>query len=85
MKVKELIAQLKKYNNEDDEIIVAYWAKDHIDDWWEGGITDKQWEKLANKFDYYHYNSIEEDILYQLEDLEMIMEEDDDNKIINNS
>jgi hypothetical protein len=32
MKVKELIAKLKKYNNEDDEIIVAYWAKGDVND-----------------------------------------------------
>lgn len=75
MKVKELIARLEKYSK-DDDIIVAYWAKDDIDAWWEGGITDKLWKELANKFDYYHYDSIQEEILYQLEDLEIIMKEE---------
>jgi len=30
MKVKELIEQLKKYNNLDDEIVCAYWTYDDV-------------------------------------------------------
>ena len=66
MKVKELIAQLKKYNNEDDEIIVAYWAKHDVSGWYEDGISDKQWKILVDKFDGYDFQEVSDDISYQL-------------------
>jgi len=62
MKVKELIKQLKKYNNEDDEIIVAYWDKDDIDGWYQDNISNEQWKKLVNKFDYYSFQQVCDDI-----------------------
>jgi hypothetical protein len=62
MKVKELIAKLKKYNNEDDEIIVAYWAKDDVSGWYEDGISDKKWKKLVDRFDYYDFQQVCDDM-----------------------
>ena len=72
MKVKELIRKLKKYNNEDDEIIVAYWSKDDIEGWYdmehnpdmEGkSFSDDQWKKLVEKFDYnYDFQQVCDDI-----------------------
>ena len=62
MKVKELIKQLKKYSNEDDEIIVAYWDKDDIDGWYQDNISNEQWKKLVNKFDYYSFQQVCDDI-----------------------
>ena len=63
MKVKELIAKLKKYNNEDDEIIVAYWAKGDVNDWYDDmNISDKQWKKLVDRFDYYDFQQVCDDM-----------------------
>lgn len=46
MRVKYLIEQLKEYDP-DDEIIVAYWDKDHIEFNLNGKLTDDQWIDLV--------------------------------------
>lgn len=74
MKVKELIARLEKYNDEDDEIIVAYWAKGDVNGWYQAiDITDKQWKKLVDKLDYHDFQNTSEIIISH--ELENIMEE----------
>ena len=45
MKAKYLIEQLKKYNP-DDEIIVAYWDKEWLDDQCDLEIADDQWQDI---------------------------------------
>ena len=46
MKVKYLIEQLKEYDL-DDEIIVAYWDRDHVAMNLNRDINDDQWKKIA--------------------------------------
>ena len=47
MKVKYLIDQLKEYDP-DDEIIVAYWDRDHVAMNLNRNINDAQWAKIAS-------------------------------------
>ena len=49
MKVKELIAQLKKYNNEDDEIICPYWSYDDVCDSYDD-FNKSHWHELVSRF-----------------------------------
>lgn len=46
MKIKYLIEQLKEYDP-DDEIIVAYWDRDHIAMILNRDINDGQWGEIA--------------------------------------
>ena len=46
MRVKYLIEQLKEYDL-DDEIIVAYWDRDHVAMNLNRDINDDQWKKIA--------------------------------------
>jgi hypothetical protein len=46
MKVKYLIEQLKEYNA-DDDIIVAYWDRDHVAMNLNRDINDGQWKDIA--------------------------------------
>ena len=46
MRVKYLIEQLKEYNP-DDEIIVAYWDRDHVAMNLNRVINDGQWGEIA--------------------------------------
>ena len=46
MKVKYLIEQLKEYDP-DDEIIVAYWDRDHVAMNLNRDINDGQWGEIA--------------------------------------
>ena len=47
MKVKYLIDQLKEYDL-DDDIIVAYWDRDHVAMNLNRDINDAQWAKIAS-------------------------------------
>ena len=47
MKVKYLIDQLKEYDL-DDDIIVAYWDRDHVAMNLNRNINDAQWAKIAS-------------------------------------
>ena len=47
MKAKYLIEQLKKYNP-DDEIIAAYWDRDHVAMNLNRDINDGQWQDIAD-------------------------------------
>jgi len=47
MKVKYLIDQLKEYDP-DDEIIVAYWDRDHVAMNLNRNINDAQWAKIVS-------------------------------------
>lgn len=55
MKVKELIQQLKKYNNLDDEIIVAWWSYDDVCDR-DDEVKQEHWADLVSVFDNYDYD-----------------------------
>jgi hypothetical protein len=46
MRVKYLIEQLKEYNP-DDEIIAAYWDRDHVAINLNRDINDGQWAEIA--------------------------------------
>lgn len=65
MKVKELIEQLKKCNNLDDEIISAYWSYDDVhysfcpDD---EELTQEHWLELVSRFDGYDFQQTCDDI-----------------------
>ena len=50
MRVKYLIEQLKEYDP-DDEIIVAYWDKDHIRDGLNRDIDGKLWAEIVDRCD----------------------------------
>ncbi len=60
MKVKELIAQLKKYNNEDDDIICAYWSYDDVCD--SGEFNKNHWHELVSRFGNYDFQQTCDDI-----------------------
>ncbi len=56
MKVKELIEQLKEYDGE-QELIVAYWDKETIEDYAYNHetdelseLTDEQWGQVVDKY-----------------------------------
>ena len=50
MRVKYLIEQLKEYDP-DDELIVAYWDKNHISDSLDRDIDGKQWAEIVDSCD----------------------------------
>jgi len=43
MKIKELINIMQRYPNQDEEIIVAWWERDTVEEWIERKVTDEQW------------------------------------------
>jgi len=43
MKIKDLILTLQKYPNQDEEIIVAWWEKDVVEEWMDRKISDEAW------------------------------------------
>jgi len=61
MKVKELIEQLKKYNNLDDEIIVAYWSYDDVTDSYDD-FDKSHWHELVSRFDDHDFQQACDDI-----------------------
>ena len=61
MKVKELIQQLKKYNNLDDEIIVAYWSRDDVCDSYDE-FNKSHWHELVSRFDEHDFQQTCDDI-----------------------
>ena len=51
MLVKELIAQLQEYKP-DDELIVAYWDKQTVEDYDEDlSLTDTQWSEVVSRYE----------------------------------
>ena len=52
MKVKDLIEQLQKYNNPDDDIVCAYWSFSDVDD---DSLTDDEWRELVRRFDNHSF------------------------------
>jgi len=61
MKVKELIAQLKKYNNEDDEIICPYWSYDDVCDSYDD-FNKSHWHELVSRFENCDFQQACDDI-----------------------
>ncbi len=66
--VKEAIKMLNDYLDQDEEICIAWWAKELFEDS-EATIADESWEKVVMEFDdmteYYQgliYNKIVETI-----------------------
>ena len=62
MKVKKLIEQLKAYDGE-QELIVAYWDKDTIEDYAYdhetnelSKLTDEQWEQVVDRYEDGEWN-----------------------------
>ena len=61
MKVKELIARLEKYSK-DDEIIVAYWAKDDVDGFnGSFSISNKRFQQVCDDMEDIFFNDIMEE------------------------
>ena len=52
MKVKELIEQLQRYNNPDDDIVCVYWSFSDVDD---DSLTDDEWQELVRRFDNHSF------------------------------
>ncbi len=50
MRVKYLIEQLKEYDP-DDELIVAYWDKNHVSENLNRDIDSEQWVKIVDLCD----------------------------------
>ena len=71
MKVKELIKQLEHHNNPDDEVICVWWSKDDFIGWYDSEIdtTKEQWEKLVRRFDNHDFQSDNDDIFEQLQEI----------------
>ena len=72
MKVKELIKQLEHHNNPDDEVICVWWSKDDVIGWYgwkEIDTTKEQWEKLVRRFDNHDFQSDNDDIFEQLQEI----------------
>jgi hypothetical protein len=61
MKVKELIQQLKKYNNLDDEIIVAYWSYEDVR-YNNEELKQEHWLELVSRFDSYDFQQTCDDV-----------------------
>tara|TARA_R100000700_G_C3076971_1_gene84469 strand:- start:243 stop:470 length:228 start_codon:yes stop_codon:yes gene_type:complete len=61
MKVKELIEQLKKYNNLDDEIISVYWTYDDVSDSYDD-LDKSHWLELVSRFDDHDFQHACDDI-----------------------
>jgi hypothetical protein len=61
MKVKELIKHLKKYNNLDDEIIVAYYSYADVCDSFDG-FNQTHWQELVSRYADYEYDLIGDDL-----------------------
>jgi hypothetical protein len=62
VKVKKLIEQLKAYDGE-QELIVAYWDKDTIEDYAYdhetnelSKLTDEQWEQVVDRYEDGEWN-----------------------------
>ncbi len=52
MKVKEVIEQLKKYNDLDDEIISVYWTHNDVCEELDEEVKQEHWLDLVSMFDY---------------------------------
>ena len=50
MRISDLIETLTKYHNQDEEIIVAWWERDLIEEWQETKITDEEWLLMEDAF-----------------------------------
>ena len=66
MKVKDLIEQLQKYNNPDDDIVCAYWSFSDVDD---DSLTDDEWQELVRRFDNHSFQQDSDDIQYTLNEI----------------
>lgn len=66
MKVKDLIEQLTKYNNLDDEIIVDYLAHDHVNSWFDDPFTDDEWKKLIIESEKANISNLDTDYIYHI-------------------
>jgi len=74
MKVKELIQRLKKYNNLDDEIIVAYWTYDDVKGCDEE-LKQEHWLELMSRFDNYDFQQTCDDIHDVLHEIREVNDE----------
>ncbi len=66
MKVKDLIEQLQKYNNPDDDIVCAYWSFSDVDD---DSLTDDEWQELVRRFDNHSFQQDCDDLQYTLNEI----------------
>ena len=66
MKVKDLIEQLQKYNNPDDDIVCAYWSFSDVDD---DSLTDDEWQELVRRFDNHSFQQDCDDLQDTLNDI----------------
>jgi hypothetical protein len=49
--VKEVIKMLTDYNDQDEEICIAWWCKDLFEDAYGQEIKEEAWFKVVNEFD----------------------------------
>ena len=66
MKVKDLIEELQKYNNLDDDIVCAYWSFSDVDD---DSLTDDEWQELVKRFDSHSFQQDCDDLQYKLNEI----------------
>ena len=74
MKVKELIEQLKKYNNLDDEIVCAYWAYDDVCDSYDD-FDKNHWHELVSRFDNHDFQQACDDIHTVINEIREVQDE----------
>ena len=66
MKVKDLIKQLTKHNNMDDDIIVDYITHEDVNGWFEDSFTNNEWKKFVIESEKQNYGYIDNDHLYDI-------------------
>jgi len=74
MKVKELIEQLKKYNNLDDEIISVYWTYADVSDSYDD-LDKSHWQELVSRFDDHDFQQACDDIHDVLHEIREVNDE----------
>jgi hypothetical protein len=78
MKIKGLIEIMKRFPDQNEEIIVAWWEKSTVEEWLERKISHKQWEYAEDDVMCGDWGDVDAQIVYSIENYE---EEDKDENI----
>jgi hypothetical protein len=67
MKIEDLILTLKNYPNQEEEIIVAWWEKDTVEEWMDRKISDKSWANAEDELMNSSWDDTDRTIRYAIE------------------
>ncbi len=68
MKVKDIIATLSKFNDQEEELIITWWEKDMIEDWLDTKISNEHWLNAEDDLMSSDWSDADEQIRYSIEE-----------------